>query len=44
MLLMGVMGCVFGLALLRGASLWGIALSHGLMLVTIALLAQGLAR
>ncbi|HEX7500292.1 MAG TPA: CPBP family intramembrane glutamic endopeptidase [Polyangia bacterium] len=44
MLLMGVMGCAFGLALLRGASLWGIALSHGLMLVTIALLAQGLAR
>ena len=42
--LMALVGCAFGLALLRGASLWGIALSHGLMLVTMAFLAQGLAR
>jgi membrane protease YdiL (CAAX protease family) len=44
LLLMACVGCVFGLALLRGVSLWGIALSHGLMLVTMAVLAQGLAR
>ena len=40
MLLMAVVGGALGLALLRGASLWGIGLSHGLMLATIALLAQ----
>lgn len=44
MLLMAVVGGAMGLALTRGASLWGIALSHGLMLATIALLAQGAAR
>jgi uncharacterized protein len=44
MLMMAVVGCAFGLAILRGASLWGVSLSHALMLVTIALLAQGLPR
>jgi hypothetical protein len=44
MLLMAVVGGALGLALSRGASLWGIALSHGLMLATIALLAQGATR
>jgi membrane protease YdiL (CAAX protease family) len=44
LLLMAFVGCGFGLALLRGASLWGVAASHGLMLVTMAVLAQGLAR
>jgi membrane protease YdiL (CAAX protease family) len=44
MLFMGLMGGAFGLALLRGASLWGVAFSHGLMLVTMALLAQELGR
>ncbi len=43
MLLMAVVGCAFGLALLRGASLWGVSLGHGMMLITMALLAQGLA-
>jgi membrane protease YdiL (CAAX protease family) len=44
MLLMGSMSCALGVAVLRGASLWGVALSHGSMLVAMALLAQGLAR
>jgi membrane protease YdiL (CAAX protease family) len=44
MLFMGLVGGALGLALLRGASLWGVALSHGLMLVTMALLAQELGR
>jgi membrane protease YdiL (CAAX protease family) len=44
MLLMGVLGATYGLALLRGASLWGVALSHGLILVTLALLTQALTR
>jgi membrane protease YdiL (CAAX protease family) len=44
MLLMAVVGCAFAFALLRGASLWGVALSHALMLVTMAVLAQELGR
>jgi membrane protease YdiL (CAAX protease family) len=44
MLLMALVGATFGLALLRGASLWGVAFGHGLMLVTMALLAQELLR
>jgi membrane protease YdiL (CAAX protease family) len=44
MMLMAVVGAALGVALLRGASLWGIALSHGLMLATMALLAQGATR
>lgn len=44
MLLMAVVGGAFAFALLRGASLWGVALSHALMLVTMAVLAQGLGR
>ena len=40
MLLMATVGSVFGLAFVRGASIWGLALSHGLMLVVMALLAQ----
>jgi hypothetical protein len=41
---MALVGATFGLALLRGASLWGVAFGHGLMLVTMALLAQELLR
>jgi membrane protease YdiL (CAAX protease family) len=44
MLLMGAVGCVFGLAITRGASLWGVALGHGLMLVTMAMVAQWMVR
>lgn len=44
MLLMAAMGGALGFALLRGASLWGVAFSHALMLVTMALLAQGFGR
>jgi membrane protease YdiL (CAAX protease family) len=40
MLLMGAVGAGMGFGLLRGASLWGISISHGLMLATIALLAE----
>jgi membrane protease YdiL (CAAX protease family) len=44
MFLMAVVAVAFGLALLRGASLWGIALGHGLMLATMAILAQAAPR
>lgn len=43
-LLMAVVGCSLGAAMVRGASLWGVALSHGLMLATMGLLVQNLAR
>ena len=43
-LLVGGVGFVFGWALTRRLSLWGVALSHGLMLVTMAVVAQGLNR
>ena len=44
MFVMAVVAVALGLALLRGASLWGIALSHGLMLATMAILAQAAPR
>lgn len=35
---MAVLGAVFGAALLRGASLWGLTIGHAIMLVSMAIL------